>query len=351
MSSDRVGLRLRTVVAESLLVPAKTSSNPAPWIWCYDALHAPFALFCTARRYRVSLEEHELDVVCVGREQRFRFLLSRLFGDTMKLTSSTGRMPLWNPARVCTEGAAALTAVETHRWFADRFREAGWLICPDSVRWRGSLSEVPPANPSRSVRLDLSRPRRKGYSLEQAQGLPSDWDQFTDEMLIPHAERRFDGGMRLPVPALLRKLRSSGYLLFLIRAGERVAGQAVLCTRDEAWLAAIGVRGGDPALLREGVLAGLYALTIEWAKHRGMRFIDAGRSSAFERGGLAQYKRKWGMTAVCEPFSHPVALRVDPTNMPLRRALERQRFWVEDEVGELRLHPPDDGFDAPMASS
>jgi len=322
-----------------MVVPAKTSSWPRPWIAAYRAMHAPFAVFGTARHYRAPLEAGEITVVCVGREARFRRLRSRLFAGRERLESTTARQPLWTPDRAWSDGAA-LVAVEVHPLFARRFRADGWLICPEFVRWRGWLSEMPPANPGRSVKLDLTRPRRRGYTLEQADGSKRDWDEFRREMLIPYAAMRFEQRVTLPVPLLLRVLEKSGTLLFLRKGSQRVAGQAVLRNSDQLWLAALGVKDGDLALLREGVLAGIYALTLEWARAQGAREIDAGRSPAFARDGLAQYKRKWGMRPTREPFSHLVALRVDRSVAALRNAIEREPFWLQpDGSDELEIYP------------
>ena len=74
-------------------------------------------------------------------------------------------------------------------------------------------------------------------------------------MLIPYATTRFEQVATLPVPLLLRVLEKRGTLLFLCRGSQRVAGQAVLRNRDQLWLAALGVKDGDLALLREGAPA------------------------------------------------------------------------------------------------
>lgn len=302
-------------------------------------MHAPFAALGTARRYRVPLEAGDVTVVCVGREGRFRRLRSRLFAGRERLECTTARQPLWTPHREWSDDAA-LVAVEVHPLFARRFRADGWLICPEFVRWRGLLCEMPPANPGRSVRLDLARPRRRGYNLEEAAGSKRDWDEFRREMLIPYATTRFEQVATLPVPLLLRVLEKRGTLLFLRRGSQRVAGQAVLRNRDQLWLAALGVKDGDLALLREGVLAGIYALTLEWARAQGARELDAGRSPAFERDGLAQYKRKWGMRPTYEPFSHLVALRVDRSSAALRKAIEREPFWIQrDDSDKVEIYP------------
>ncbi len=325
-------------MAESFIVTAKTSPRANRWIAGYRALHLPFALMGTARRYRVALESDDATVVCVGRQERFRRLLTRVFGGRAQLEQVSPLRPMWNPDWFWPADAAVV-AVELHPSVASKFRAAGWLICPEFVRWRGIVSQMPPADPSRSLRLDLRRIRRSGYALEEAAGSERDWDQFKREMLIPYAARRFGEKARIPVPALLRRLETHGHLLFLTKRGERVAGQAVLCRGDELWLAGLGVKDGDLTLLREGAVAGLYALTIEWAREQGVRHIDAGRSPAFKLDGLADYKRKWGMTPMQEPFSHLIAVRTDPAHEAVRLAIAREPFWIESEGAGLEIYP------------
>ena len=235
---------IRAGIADSLMVPAKSSPRSALWIRAYRALHVPFAIVGTARRYRVSLDGVERTVVCVGRQARFRRLLTRVFGSSVELVGVARGLPLWSRDRNWPTDAA-LVAIELHPSFATRFRNSGWLICPELVRWRGDLSEMPPARPSRSLRIDLRRVEHAGYTLREAVGSKLDWNEFRQEMLVPYAARRFQHKARLPAPALLWKLEKDGKLLFLIKEGRRIAGQAVLCNRDEVRLAALGVRAGD----------------------------------------------------------------------------------------------------------
>jgi len=293
----------------------------------------------TARRYRVHLDTGDVELICAGRPERFRRLLSRVFPGGVALEAVTTRVPLWNPHRFSAAYAPAV-AVEIHPAFAEKFRAAGWLTCPDLVRWRGAVADMPPAHPDRSLRIDLRRVEKAGYVLQEAAGSRPEWDEFRRDMLVPHALRRFGENANIPVPALLRKLEKDGTLLFLVKRGRRVAGQAVLRNRDEAWLAALGVKDGDPNLMKEGAVAGLYALTIDWAREHGVRYVDAGRSPAFALHGLAEYKRKWGMSPAREPFSHMLALRVDPAHQGVRLALQREPFWIDRGSGELEIFPP-----------
>ena len=329
--------RLTATVAERFLVPAITSPRAALWIAGYRALSVPFVTVGTARRYRASLEGEDFPVLCVGRQRRFRALITRLLAGQAQLEETSIGCPLWNPDRFSPTNPG-LVAVELHPSLARQFQAAGWLICPESVRWRGSLSQMPPAKRSSSLQSDLKRVRRGRYTLEEAAGSKLDWDEFKRGMVIPYARRRFGEEVWIPSSLLLRDLEARGKLLFVIKEGRRVAGVCVLCNRDQAWIPLLGVKDGDLALMREGALAGLYALTIDWARGIGIRGIDFGRTSAFQLDGLAQFKRKWGMSPVRDPLSHLIAIRVDPAQPALQRALEREPFLIESEDG-LQVFP------------
>jgi hypothetical protein len=197
---------------------------------------------------------------------------------------------------------------------------------------------MPPTKPTRSLESDLVRISRDGYALEEAAGSTRDWEEFTRGMVIPYAARRFGDEAWIPSSGYLRALRRNGALLFMRKDGRRVAGTCVLRSGAEAWVAALGVKGGDLALMRSGAVAAVYALAIEWAKARGMRRIDFGRTSAFQLDGIARFKRKWGMSPVRDPLSRLIAIRVDPGQPALQRALEREPFLVETD-GALRGYP------------
>lgn len=324
-------------MATSIEVRAKTSRRGAVWVAAYRALSLPLVAGGLARRYRVVLDGEHLTVVFVGREQRFRRWMTRVLGGRARLEQVSVKLALWNPSRLWPADAA-LVAVELHPWLANRFRASGWLICPESIGWQGATPQLPPAGRNTSVQSDLQRVAKGGYELHPATGSKVDWDEFRNEMLVPYAERRFGEDARIPSAALMRHLRARGRLLLVTRAGVRLAGVGVLCSANTVWLTALGVKDGDPALLREGVLAALYVLTIGWARAAGMHRIDFAGAPAFQLDGLTQYKRKWGLSPVVEPLSPLIAARIDPDCQALRRAMEREPFMVQHEDA-LELHP------------
>lgn len=323
-------------VGERFLVPARTSPRASLWIAAHAALALLFLVAGNACRYRVDLGGLGVRVLCIGRHGLFRALVGRLFDGEGHLESSSRRCMLWKPRRFWPTDTD-LVALDVHPWLAARFRAAGWLVCPEFVRWKGTLSRMPPTKPSKSLRSDLQRVAKGGYALEGSTRL-ADWDEFERGMFIPYAVRRFEENAWIPSPGYLRALKGTGTLLFVRKDGQRVGGACVVRYGDEAWVAAIGVKDGSLALMRGGALAAVYALTIEWAKNHGMRRIDFGRTSAFQRDGIARFKRKWGMSPVPDPLSRLVAIRANPAQPAIRRAMEREPFLVETG-GALRAYP------------
>jgi hypothetical protein len=328
---------LAAAVGERFLVPARTSPLASLWIAAHAVLAFLYVITGSARRYRARVEGTQVRALCVGREDSFRILMTRLFAGRVHVEGSGRRYFLWRPRRFWPM-EADLVAVDIHPWLAARFRAAGWLVCPEFVRWQGELSRMPPAEPSKSLDSDLLRIARGGYALEEPVGSVRDWEEFKQGMVIPYAARRFGDEAWIPSSGYQRAVRRKGRLLFVRKDGQRVAGVCVIRSGDEAWVAGLGVRDGDLALMRSGAIAAVYALAIDWVKACGMRRIDFGRTSAFQLDGLARFKRKWGMSPVRDPLSRLIAIRVDPGQPALRQALEREPFLVETD-GALRGYP------------
>jgi Acetyltransferase (GNAT) domain len=316
-------LRFTTGVSEWFLVRGQTSPRALLWQMGHAALLLPLLLMPQSRRYRVWRDGQELRLVFVGREERVRPFMRRL---------SVGGAPVGSPTRRGTVALprtlrgldADLIAAEVHPWLAGAFRRHGWLILPEFVRWKGPLAKMPPAAPSKSLRTDLLRVARGGYTLEQSAGTSEDWREFRDRMVVPYARERFGADAWIASPTLMGTLRREGRILFLREGGERVAGACAVCCDGVVWVPVLGVAGGDMDTMRNGALAAIYALTLEWAKTAGMQHIDFGRTSASHRDGVARYKRKWGLSPEHDPLSPLIALRVDESRPELRTELERE---------------------------
>jgi hypothetical protein len=310
-------------VNEWILIRVQVSSRARLWQMGHAALLLPLLLMPQSRRYRVSRERHELRLLFVGREERIRPLMRRLSARAAPAGSPTRRRAVALP-RTLRGLDADLVAAEVHPWLAGAFRRRGWLILPELVRWRGLLADTPPAAPSKSLKADLLKVARGGYTLEESPGTPEDWREFEDGMVVPYARERFGEDAWIASPAMMRALRREARILFLEQEGRRVAGACVLCRDGVAWVPILGVAGGDVETMRRGALAAAYAMTLEWAKAAGMQRINLGRTGGYGGDGIARYKRKWGLTPEHDPLSPLVAVRVDESRPELRAELERE---------------------------
>jgi hypothetical protein len=172
--------------------------------------------------------------------------------------------------------------------------------------------------------------RSRGYTLEHAAGA-RDWEEFATTMVAPHANARFGGDAWTPSPYLLRQFAGRGQLHFVIRDGARVGGVCTLLNGDTVWLPLMGVRCGDPALLRAGVSVAAYALAFEWARSQGCARVDMGRTSPFLHDGVQQYKRKWGLDPCPDPLAHLTAVWLG--SEAARLAFAREPVLIERAAG------------------
>jgi hypothetical protein len=113
-------------------------------------------------------------------------------------------------------------------------------------------------------------------------------------MVAPQAVARHGEAAWIPSRRYIADLARSGTLHLVMRGNEPVAGICTVRRGDSLWLALSGVRNGDPDLLRQGAGFAALALTINWAKTEGFRYLDAGRTGPFVHDGVQRLKRGRG---------------------------------------------------------
>jgi hypothetical protein len=217
---------------------------------------------------------------------------------------------------------------------APRFRRAGWLLVPDAIRWQGDLDSVPPAEPSRSLREDLRKARNNGFTIEHTTD-PAAWEEFLTTMVRPQAYARHGESAWTPSPRLMREFERNGTLHLVSQHGRRVAGLCSIGHGATLWSPLSGVLHGDRALLRQGANVAGLVLTLDWARARGYRRLDLGRTGAFLNDGIQHHKRKWGLQPVPDPLAHVAAVLVKSPQM--RDAFSREPVLIE-EGQSLRVY-------------
>ena len=346
----------------------RTSPRANLWVLAFQTLTLPLSLWRHVHHFRVTVEGTEIRVVCVGRRKRFRDLLDGLFGpvegdpvegDPVDGAPARRNSPIeriagmtprwaWRPRALRALGAN-LVVVDVHPWLANVYRGGGWLIVPENVRWQGDLSELPPPRPPESLRSDMRKVERYGYRLEEAEG-DAAWAEFIEEMVFPHVKARYGEGAWCPGGRMRRSLQRGGRLLFVVRGDLRAAGGCFVPTPSDLWFVLLGTRNGDERWVREGALSALYLLSFDWAKRKGYRRFDAGRTQPFPNDGVARYKAKFGLAPLPNPLAFTNALHLDPECESLAELLRAEPLFCLAE-GSIEVFPPGvgelEGFGVP----
>jgi hypothetical protein len=321
------GRTLAALLEEQLIIPSYAS----PWAFASVGLHRamslPLQLAGAVRRRPVSSAGDTIQLVSIGREKLVDAIASGIFGD-LPVPSREGRRPMWDLSGA--ESEADLVIAEVHRWMAPGLRRRGWLIVPRSVRWHGDLAMVPPPVPSKSLQANLAKLRKQNFSLVQGSS-EDDWCEFYTTMVEPQARARHGSTAWVASTSFLRKVAARGTLHFIVENGVRVAGICTIPRGDTLWFPLMGVRHGDPGLLQRGASIASFALPFEWARQKGYRRVDLGRTGSFLNDGLQQYKRRWGLVPVVDPLSLVAAVRVG--SAAARRAFSREPVLIETEAG------------------
>ena len=319
-------------IEERLLVPTYGSRRPFASIAAHRSLALPLQLSGPVR-LRTVAADLPIRVAGIGRDKLIGPFVARLLG-AGSVADAGPRRGLWSPAALAGL-EADLVVAEVHRWMAPRFRRAGWIIVPDAVRWTGELSAVPGPTPPRSLREDLRKIARQGFTLEQSRSA-ADWELFATRMVAPQAVARFGDQAWIPSPRLLRELARAGTLHLVRLEGRMVGGACSVPAGDTLWLPLLGVLDGDPALFRRGASLAALAPPIAWARAQGYRRVDAGRTGPFLRDGVLQLKRKWSLQPTADPLAHVMAVLA--RSAAARAAFGREPVLIEDQVGVRPFH-------------
>jgi hypothetical protein len=92
----------------------------------------------------------------------------------------------------------------------------------------------------------------------------------------------------------LRRRLEGGALVWIERAGLRVAGAILVHQRPTLLLSKLGLLDGDPALRRQGATIAVDLLALQLAHKGGFARLNMGGSLPFLGDGVLQFKRKFG---------------------------------------------------------
>jgi hypothetical protein len=112
---------------------------------------------------------------------------------------------------------------------------------------------------------------------------------------------------RLYIPALKARIQSNpdseffqkGFLLFVTKDGQDLAGNLCLVEDNVLMLRRAGVLDGDESYVEAGAQTALYYFGLKYANEQGLHAADAMMSASFLNDGVYVTKKEWG--AVVSP--------------------------------------------------
>jgi hypothetical protein len=237
-------------------------------------------------------------LLCAARKRERSFLLEQVLGAGYR-ERCVGRAWLWNVPRVVARHGNDCCVVLVHA--RERFRRLlgpqRWLGVPTWVLGEFALPLAREVLAAETVRSDLRRIRKFGYSFEVTQDLRR-YEDFYHHMYLPYALQTFgDGALTWPLEVLEEGFRA-GELLLVNRQGVPVAGELIRYTESGPRVLVLGVRDASRELVHEGVIGALYHFGLRHLESKGFRRVEMGKSRAFLNDGVLRYKKKLGLRLV-----------------------------------------------------
>lgn len=214
-----------------------------------------------------------------------------------------------------------------------------WIFIPGWLNGEIALPLADSVWRNQSVRSDLRRIRRQNFEFE----VTHDAAQFRDynrNMHVPFIVRTHGAAAFFDPLAEWRPRFTKHDLLLVRRRGDRgpaIGGGLILYERRGARFCTLGVRDGNPAHIRAGVLSALYHFVFQHVTARGFSKINIGRSKPFLRDGVLCYKRKYSntITGSCWNWYAPgFALKILSFTPAVKSFLQHNPF-VFDDGGRL----------------
>lgn len=257
---------------------------------------------------------------------------------------SLGTIPIWLSSRAIARLAprADLVARRVPAHYEGLPRGEAFARLPAWVGMKIDLTDPECAAKGREKLARLrARAWKAGFAFEIATGEAA-FVEFFDLLHAPYVRLRHGDGAALESrEETLDGLRRGALsLLSVRRGGEAVAAGTVEFDGAAARFRHLGVRDGNPALLKEGAGDAVYSFVMDEARARGCRTLHLGRSRPFARDGVLEYKRMLGAFLFKDEYSSRGSLELAASRWSggLRDFLADNPLIAEEPDGRRALY-------------
>ena len=293
------------------------------------------------RRYRLDLwilegEEPKsktpLSILCSAKEWDRSYLAGLAFGENYR-ESYIGRSWFWNirstAQKAKQEPSMIIVSVKNSR---RKFLGMGnWFYIPVWVDGTADLPLKPEIRKKKTLKSDLQKIKKNAFEFEVVQDREQ-FDDFYYNMFTPFIRKAHgDSAYILPYEKMKKQCKDEKGELLLIKKGHAyIAGMLILYTKNTPRLKSLGIRDGNLAYVKDGVISALYHFSLQYLENKGFSTVSYGFSRGFLRDGVLQYKKKWGHRV--DTISVNIfALRVLSFTEATKAFLKNNPFIVEDK--------------------
>jgi len=269
-------------------------------------------------RFKKLIEQIYLNgYLIIGREKYSRDELQLLFFSKEKMDSYIenlffcekpeykiiGKFYLWNIKKKSNNHLKKVDAVliKSDMFFSQFFKKFGFFVIPEWVSMSLDISksiEDIYSDFSNSAKRDFRKAKSYPYSYEISHDLDK-LNLFYKKMYLPYSTTRYNQSAICVNFQTMRCLFETGYKLMLIKENKKYVSGLLFSNKKKIFTPKyMGIIDEAIPLIKEGLGATIYYLSIKLAKEEGSKYIDFGGTRSFLNDGVFRYKKKWGCKIV-----------------------------------------------------
>ncbi len=214
-------------------------------------------------------------MLVVGEERWARYLPERFFGAGHRELTRLGafRAAQLPAALARWQNVADVTVVRVDQFSRRLFSPADWLCVPEWIRMVAPVPKTPGTFAASSARSDLRRVRKNGLTWRVSHD-PSELTTYLRRDYYPYTRLRHGEDSFVLSPRRMRKAFRRGGLLWVEKDGAPLAGLVFEHAPPMLRMSTVACTDADARHLQLGALAGVYLFSFEYARSRGLEWLD-----------------------------------------------------------------------------
>jgi hypothetical protein len=242
--------------------------------------------------------KQRLDILYAGTEKD-RYFLIRLAFHGPSTEIHMGKKWLWAAAGILKRNPnIALTVIEGPQSFKKFFAHNNCFFVPNWVYGEVDISaNISIFMKNKSLNSDVRRIRKNNLTYEISKNLDQ-FHNFYSKMYVPHITGAHGRESAIFNYDSMKEEFKNGELLLVTKKGESIGGMVIIYSNHNPRLWCLGIKDGNRDYVVDGVIGALFYFSVKYLKEKGFATVDFDVSRSFLKGGVLQYKKKWGMKIV-----------------------------------------------------